>query len=122
MRISPPYLISEKAAWSVFIWYGGLIRMAEALGQTGITKRFAEASASLTTGWKWWLALASLLLIYFYAHYVLGSITAHVRPMYTPSLIEILAAGAPTYLAVLSLVCFPNLGASLTPSGARPPR
>ena len=26
-------LITEKAAWGVFIWYGGLLRMAEALGQ-----------------------------------------------------------------------------------------
>ena len=71
-------LITEKAAWAVFIWYGGLVRMAEALGQTGLTKKFAEAAAGLTTGWKWWIALASLLLIYFYAHYVFASITAHV--------------------------------------------
>ena len=113
-------LISEKAAWSVFIWYGGLIRMAEALGQTGITKKFAEASASLTTGWKWWLALASLLLIYFFAHYVFASITAHVTAMYTPFLIVILAAGAPTYVAVLSLAYFSNLAASLTHYGTTP--
>ena len=113
-------LISEKSAWSVFIWYGGLVRMAEALGQTGITKRFAEASASLTTGWKWWLALASLLLIYFYAHYVFASITAHVTAMFTPFLIVILAAGAPPYLAVLSLAYFSNLGASLTHYGTTP--
>jgi DASS family divalent anion:Na+ symporter len=113
-------LISEKAAWGVFIWYGGLLRMAEALGQTGITKRFAEASASLTTGWKWWLALASLLLIYFYAHYVFASITAHVTAMFVPFLIVILAAGTPTYLAVLSLAYFSNLAAALTHYGTTP--
>ena len=113
-------LISEKAAWGVFIWYGGLIRMAEALGQTGITKRFAEASASLTTGWKWWLALAVLLLIYFYAHYVFASITAHVTAMFVPFLIVILAAGTPTYLAVLSLAYFSNLAAALTHYGTTP--
>lgn len=113
-------LINERSAWSVFIWYGGLIRMAEALGQTGITKRFAEASASLTTGWRWWLALASLLLIYFYAHYVFASITAHVTAMFTPFLIVILAAGTPTYLAILSLAYFSNLGASLTHYGTTP--
>jgi DASS family divalent anion:Na+ symporter len=94
--------------------------MAEALGQTGITKRFAEASASLTTGWKWWLALASLLLIYFYAHYVFASITAHVTAMYVPFLIVIMAAGTPPYLAVLSLAYFSNLGASLTHYGTTP--
>jgi divalent anion:Na+ symporter, DASS family len=113
-------VIAEKAAWAVFIWYGGLLRMAEALGQTGITKRFAEAAAGLTTGWKWWLALGSLLLIYFYAHYVFASITAHVTAMYVPFLIVILAAGAPPYLAVLSLAYFSNLGASLTHYGTTP--
>lgn len=113
-------LISEKAAWAVFIWYGGLIRMAEALGQTGLTKRFAEAAAGLTTGWKWWLALASLLLIYFYAHYVFASITAHATAMFVPFLIVILAAGTPVHLAVLSLAYFSNLGASLTHYGTTP--
>ena len=113
-------LISEKAAWAVFIWYGGLIRMAEALGQTGLTKRFAEAAAGLTTGWKWWLALASLLLIYFYAHYFFASITAHVTAMFVPFLIVILAAGTPVHLAVLSLAYFSNLGASLTHYGTTP--
>jgi len=113
-------LISEKAAWAVFIWYGGLIRMAEALGQTGLTKRFAEAAAGLTTGWKWWLALASLLLIYFYAHYVFASITAHVTAMFVPFLIVILAAGTPVHLALLSLAYFSNLGASLTHYGTTP--
>lgn len=113
-------LISEKAAWAVFIWYGGLIRMAEALGQTGLTKRFAEAAAGLTMGWKWWLALAALLLIYFYAHYVFASITAHATAMFVPFLIVIIAAGTPTYLAVLSLAYFSNLGASLTHYGTTP--
>ena len=113
-------LINERAGWSVFIWYGGLLRMAEALGQTGITKRFAESAATLTLGWKWWLALAVLLLIYFYAHYGFASITAHATAMYAPFLIVILAAGAPPYLAVLSLAYFSNLGASLTHYGTTP--
>ena len=113
-------LISEKSAWSVFIWYGGLIRMAEALGQTGITERFAAATASLTTGGRWWFALALLLLIYFYAHYAFASITAHVNAMFMPFLIVILAAGTPPFLAVLSLAYFSNLGASLTHYGTTP--
>ena len=113
-------LISEKPAWDVFIWYGGLLRMAEALGQTGLTKKFAESAASLTVGWKWWLALGALLLIYFYAHYGFASITAHATAMYTPFLIVIIAAGAPPFLAVLSLAYFSNLGASLTHYGTTP--
>jgi DASS family divalent anion:Na+ symporter len=113
-------VISERPAWDVFIWYGGLVRMAGALGETGITKRFAETAAGLTTGWIWWLALGALLLIYFYAHYGFASITAHATAMYTPFLVVILAAGAPPYLAVLSLAYFSNLDASLTHYGTTP--
>jgi DASS family divalent anion:Na+ symporter len=113
-------VITEYAAWDVFIWYGGLVRMAEALGQTGITKRFAETAASFTSGWHWWTALAVLLLVYFYAHYGFASITAHATAMYTPFLVVTLAAGAPPYLAVLSLAYFSNLDASLTHFGTTP--
>jgi DASS family divalent anion:Na+ symporter len=113
-------LVDEKGAWGVFIWYGGLIKMAEALSQTGITKRFADSAAAYTVGWKWWVALGLLLLIYFYAHYGFASITAHATAMYTPFLVVILAAGTPPYLAVLSLAYFSNLGASLTHFGTTP--
>jgi DASS family divalent anion:Na+ symporter len=113
-------VVSERGAWDVFIWYGGLVRMAEALGETGITKRFAETAAGFTAGWKWWLALGLLLLVYFYAHYGFASITAHATAMYVPFLVVILAAGAPPYLAVLSLAYFSNLDASLTHFGTTP--
>jgi DASS family divalent anion:Na+ symporter len=109
--------LEERAAWDVFIWYGGLVRLAEALGETGITKRFAEAAAGFTAGWHWWAALALLLLVYFYAHYAFASITAHATAMYTPFLVVTLAAGAPPMLAVLMLAYFSNLDSSLTHYG-----
>jgi DASS family divalent anion:Na+ symporter len=112
--------LAERSAWDVFIWYGGLVRMAEALGETGITKRFAEAAASFTTGWSWWAALAVLLLVYFYAHYGFASITAHATAMYIPFLVVIIAAGAPPQLAVLLLAYYSNLDAALTHYGTTP--
>lgn len=113
-------VISERGAWDVFIWYGGLVRMAEALGETGITKRFADTAAGFTSGWRWWAALALLLIVYFYAHYGFASITAHATAMYIPFVTVIIAAGAPPYLAVLSLAYFSNLSASLTHYGTTP--
>lgn len=113
-------LVTERNAWDVFIWYGGLVRMAEALGETGITKRFAEVASGFTSGWTWWAALALLLIVYFYAHYGFASITAHATAMYIPFVTVIIAAGAPPYLAVLSLAYFSNLSASLTHYGTTP--
>ena len=113
-------LTGERPAWDVFIWYGGLVCMAEALGKTGITGKFAEYSASLTVGWSWGAALAALALIYFYAHYGFASITAHVTAMFTPFLVVVLAAGAPPLLSILMLAYFSNLSASLTHYGTTP--
>ncbi len=113
-------LVTEYAAWDVFIWYGGMVRMAEALGETGITKKFAEAAGHFTAGWKWGAALAVLALLYFYAHYGFASITAHALAMFTPFLVVVIAAGAPPVLTVLLMAYFSNLSAGLTHYGTTP--
>lgn len=113
-------VISERSAWDVFIWYGGMVQMAAALGETGITKKFAEAAAQFTSGWIWGAALAVLLLVYFYAHYGFASITAHATAMYTPFLVVTIAAGAPPMLAAVLLAYFSNLDAALTHFGTTP--
>jgi DASS family divalent anion:Na+ symporter len=91
--------------------------MAEALGEAGITRRFAESSAHYTVGWAWGAALIALLLVYFYAHYGFASITAHATAMFVPFLVVILGAGAPAALAVLALAYASNLTAALTHYG-----
>ncbi len=112
--------LAERAAWDVFIWYGGLLQMAKSLSGAGVTQWFAQSASSLTVGWSWGAALALLLLIYFYVHYGFASITAHATAMYIPFLVVILAAGAPPYLAVLLLAYFSNLNACLTHFGTTP--
>jgi len=112
--------LAERAAWDVFVWYGGMVRMAEALGETGITKKFAESSAGFTSGWRWWAALGLLALIYFYAHYAFASISAHVLAMYAPFLIVVTLAGAPPFLAAALLAYFSTLSAGLTHYGTTP--
>ncbi|MBI3983190.1 MAG: DASS family sodium-coupled anion symporter [Gemmatimonadetes bacterium] len=111
---------SERGGWDVFIWYGGLVQLAGALAGTGITDRFAQATAGFTQGWPWWGALIGLLLVYFYAHYGFASITAHATAMYTPFLAVMLAAGAPAGIAVFSLAYCSNLMAGLTHYGTTP--
>jgi DASS family divalent anion:Na+ symporter len=113
-------LMGERNAWSVFIWYGGLVNMAAALGNTKITTIFADKMAALTGGMSWGWALAFLLLIYFYTHYFFASITAHVLAMLIPFLAATIAVGAPVGLAVLTLAYFSNLNASLTHYGTTP--
>jgi DASS family divalent anion:Na+ symporter len=113
-------VLGERGAWDIFIWYGGLVRMAEALGETGLTRQFAEATARLVTGFPAWATVALLLLAYFYAHYGFASITAHASAMFAPFLAVMIAVGAPGSMAVLLLAYCSNLCASLTHYGTTP--
>lgn len=113
-------IMGERNAWSTFIWYGGLVNMATAVGETGLTKLFAERVGTVTAGMTWVAALAIIAVVYFYSHYFFASITAHVLAMLTPFLVVTIAAGAPVGLSVLILIYFSNLNASLTHFGTTP--
>jgi len=108
---------SERAAWDVFIWYGGLLRMGELLNATGATKVFAENVGGLFVGLPWLGVLLAILLIYFYTHYAFASITAHVLAMFPPFVVLLVGIGVPPQLAVYSLLCLANLPAGLTHYG-----
>jgi len=110
-------LMGEREAWSVFIWYGGLVNIATFLAASGITNVFAGSVADLTLGMAWAAALAVLLFVYFYSHYFFASITAHVLAMLLPFLAASVAVGAPASLSVLFLAYFSNLNAGLTHYG-----
>jgi len=111
---------TEKAAWDIFIWYGGLLRLGKALNDFGVTTAFAEGVAGLFPGAGWVLLFAGALAIYFYAHYAFASITAHVLAMYPAFLAVLGAKGAPHGLIVYAFACFVNLSAGLTSYGTTP--
>ncbi|HCA59885.1 MAG TPA: anion permease, partial [Blastocatellia bacterium] len=83
-------------------------------------KVFAESMGGYTSAMGWIAALAILALVYFYAHYLFASITAHVLAMFVPFVAVTLTAGAPAGLAVLLLAYFSNLNAGLTHYGTTP--
>jgi DASS family divalent anion:Na+ symporter len=112
--------VREHLAWDIFVWYGGLIRMGEALNDFGLTAHFARWVSSHFAGWAWPALFCAILLIYFYAHYAFASITTHILSMYAPFLAVVVAAGAPAPLVAYALVFAANLSASLTHYGTTP--
>lgn len=113
-------VLEEKAAWDIFIWYGGLLRLGKALNDAGATRAFAESVGNVFEGLGWFALLVVALLIYFYAHYAFASITAHVLSMYPAFLALLMAKGAPAGLVVFGFACFANLSAGLTNYGTTP--
>jgi DASS family divalent anion:Na+ symporter len=113
-------IVTDRAAWDVFIWYGGLIQLGKQLKETGLLNVFASNIASNFTSWHWLPLFVVMLLIYFYAHYAFASITTHLVSLYPAFVAVLLATGAPPGLVVLSFACFGNFSAGLTHYGTTP--
>jgi DASS family divalent anion:Na+ symporter len=111
---------SERSAWDLFIWYGGVLRLGSALNEAGVTKAFAEAVGARFSTYGWMGLFAIAILVYFYAHYGFASITAHILSMFPAFLAVLLAKGAPIGLMVYAFACFANLAAGLTNYGTTP--
>jgi DASS family divalent anion:Na+ symporter len=111
---------SERSAWDIFVWYGGLLRLGAALNEAGVTRAFANAVAHQLENFGWPVLFGVALVIYFYAHYGFASITAHILSMFPPFLAILLAKGAPIGMVVFAFACFANLGAGLTNYGTTP--
>jgi DASS family divalent anion:Na+ symporter len=110
----------EKAGWGIFIWYGGLYRLAQGLNDAGVTKAFANAVGGQLEGYGWVTLFAITIVVYFYAHYAFASITAHMLSMFPAFLAVLLMKGAPAGLAVWTFACLANLSACLTHYGTTP--
>ena len=113
-------ITKEYAGWSVFVWYGGLIRLGTALNDTGVPKAFAQGVAGLFPGLGWIGLLALALAVYYYAHYAFASITTHILAMYPAFLAVLVVKGAPLGLAVFAFAIFANLSAAVTHYGTTP--
>lgn len=111
---------SEKTAWDMFIWYGGLVRLGRALNEGGVMRAFADSMGGWFLDTPWPLMFGVALLIYFYAHYAFASITAHILAMYPPFLAVLVLQGAPVGLVAFAFACFVNFSAGLTNYGTTP--
>jgi DASS family divalent anion:Na+ symporter len=109
--------VSERSAWDVFVWYGGMLRMGQLLNDTGSTRVLAEQVAGMFAGIPWQVVLVAILIIFFYSHYFFASITAHMLAMFPPFIAVLIGIGVPPLLAVYSLLCLANLTAGLTHYG-----
>jgi DASS family divalent anion:Na+ symporter len=113
-------LLDEKGAWDALIWFGGLVMLASQFDKAGFPKALANTAAGLVGGWPWWWALAALVIVYVYSHYVFASLVAHVTAMFPAFFAVAIGLGAPPLLAALVLGFFSSLNAATTHYGTGP--
>jgi DASS family divalent anion:Na+ symporter len=107
-------VLAERAGWDALIWFGGLVGMATMLNTLGLIPWFSQQVGARVAGLPWLPTLAVLTLVYTYSHYFFATLTAHATAFFVPFLTVAVAAGAPPYLAALTLAFFTSLCAALT--------
>ena len=86
-------LLSNKAAWNVFLWFGALVTLAGGLNNVGFLSWFANKITSLTSSFPPVTIMIVLLLAFYFIHYFFASTTAHVAALF--SLFLVTAKGIP---------------------------
>ena len=74
-----------------WIWFGGLIMMAEGLNNLGVIKALTDYLSVHLQGWAPLSALVALVLAYTYVHYGFASMTAHITALYPAFLLLAIA-------------------------------
>jgi DASS family divalent anion:Na+ symporter len=110
-------VLQDRAAWDVFVWYGGLLTLGEMLNTTGVPAAFTTWVGSSLTALPWFAVLIVTLVIYFYSHYAFATVTVHVLAMFAPFVSLVIGLGAPPKLAVYAFACLAALPAGLTHYG-----
>ena len=114
-------ITANKAAWNTLAWFATLVALADGLTRVGFVKWFAESVAGQLTGVSPTVAVAMLLLINFFGHYLFASVTAHVTAM-IPVLLAVASTIAGVNMRTLALGLCLQLGIMgiLTPYATGP--
>ncbi len=109
-------VISNHEAWKALVMLATLVTMADGLNRTGFVRWFAEAAAGHMSILPPVPLAVMLVIIYFFAHYLFASITAHVTAM-MPIMLSVGAAipDFPLYGFAMLLALSHGLMGVLTP-------
>merc|ERR1712199_93504 len=102
--------LNENGAWNTFTWFAALISMAGCLNKFGLIPWFSQQ-------------VVSIVLLYYYSHYLFASGAAHIGAMYTAFLSVAVACGSPPLMSALCLGMLSNIMGCFTPygTGSAPP-
>ena len=73
--------IGNKAGWNIFFFLATLITLADGLKIVGFLKWFATMTASSLAGLPVMWMVILFIAVFFFAHYMFGSLTAHTSAL-----------------------------------------
>jgi L-tartrate/succinate antiporter len=73
--------IGNKAGWNIFIFLATLISLADGLRIVGFLKWFATVTTSVLAGLPGIWMMVLFIAVFFFAHYMFGSLSAHTTAL-----------------------------------------
>jgi len=74
-------MLKYSAAWNTLAWFATLVTLADGLNRVGFVTWFAETVAGPLAGVSPIVAMVILIAVFFFAHYMFASVTAHTTAM-----------------------------------------
>ena len=115
-------LLSDKAAFNVFIWFATLVALADGLKKVGILDFIGKNSQAMLSDLSLTSLIIALILLFYVLHYFFASTTAHVT-----ALVPLFMVIASTFIPAEQLLTFTILLAGslgvmgiITPYGCGP--
>jgi L-tartrate/succinate antiporter len=75
-------VLGYRRAWSYLVWFATLITLADGLGRVGFLGWFATTTASALSGFSATTQVVLLITVFYVAHYMFASLTAHATALY----------------------------------------
>jgi L-tartrate/succinate antiporter len=114
-------VLANRQAWNTLVWFATLVALAGGLAQVGFVAWFAQRMGGAVAGVSPTLALVALVVVFYLAHYVFASVTAHVTAL-LPVMLTVGAAipGMDMKALTLSLCLTLGIMGILTPYATGP--
>jgi L-tartrate/succinate antiporter len=74
-------MLKHSAAWNTLTWFATLVTLADGLNRVGFVTWFAQTIAGQLAGVSPITAMVVLIAVFFFAHYMFASVTAHTTAM-----------------------------------------
>ncbi|TMQ08059.1 MAG: DASS family sodium-coupled anion symporter [Deltaproteobacteria bacterium] len=114
-------LIGYKQAWSMLLWFGTLVSLADGLKIVGFLDWFATHTAGALHDLPITWVIIGFVAIYYIVHYAFASLTAHATALMPVFLAAALTVkGLPMKQLSLMLCYTSGLSAALTPYASGP--
>lgn len=102
-------ILGNRTAWNILVWFATLVTLADGLNRVGFIGWFAKLASAPLKGLDPILAMALLVALFFFIHYLFASLTAHTTAV-LPVVLAVGVAIPGIPLLTFSLLCVYALG------------